>query len=74
MLRPEDPFLAPVRSLSLGKDFSPLLRVGIEVFLELQELLLVDSEHRELIAHVGSGQVFLGELDWAVAYASDCLG
>ena len=67
MLGPEVSVLTAIFSFTLREDLCPLLRVGIQVFLELQQLFLINSEHRELIAHVWVGQILFRHFDRTVA-------
>ena len=73
MRRPEVSVLTPVNMILFRENLLVLLRVRINVILQLQKLFFVDGEHRKLIARLRIGHILLGKFNGADAHTPNCL-
>ena len=73
MWEPEVTSLSPIDMILFVEDFLVFLRVGIDVFLQLQELFFVNGEHRKLIAHLRIGHILLSELNGTNSHTTNGL-
>ena len=65
--------LTPVVRLHSSEHGLVFLRICIYVVLNLEQFILVDSQHGKLLAKLGIGQVFLSKLHRADTHTTNCL-